>query len=192
MSKQDNKQEIWPSEVMSRLLWNPIPLDMVDLLLSFYTYLSSPNVFTQSPLNDSIEIRVVLWTPIFSLPAPYAAAGYFLHCIMHLTMEGTVLTLSVLAIIFSISSLGVILLCYCCCREHEWTKYIDDGGFAVKYQNTNSRGSIALKESNKDGCQLDNLSNHHYKETLHQEFPLKTITLMILQRTNKIHGQDIW
>ena len=51
---------------------------------------------------------------------------------LHLTMEGTVLTLSVLAIILSISSLGIILLYYCCCREHEQNKYRDDGGFAVK------------------------------------------------------------
>ena len=74
------------------------------------------------------------------------------------------MTLSVLAIILSISSLGIILLYYCCCREHEQNKYRDDGGFAVKYDNTNSHGSIALEEINKNECQLDNLSDHHYKE----------------------------
>ena len=83
---------------------------------------------------------------------------------LHLTMEGTVLTLLVLAIILSISSLGIILLYYCCCREHERYQYRGDGGFAVKYDNTNSRGSIALEEINKDECQLDNLSDHNYEE----------------------------
>ena len=83
---------------------------------------------------------------------------------LHLTMEGTVLTLSVLAIILSISSFGIILLYYCCCREHERNQYRGDGGFAVKYNNTNSCGSIALEEINKDECQLDNLSDHNYKE----------------------------
>ena len=74
------------------------------------------------------------------------------------------LTLSVLAIILSISSLGIILLYYCCCREHERYQYRGDGGFAVKYDNTNSCGSIALEEINKDECQLDNLSEHNYEE----------------------------
>ena len=83
---------------------------------------------------------------------------------LHLTMEGTVLTLSVLAIILSISSLGIILLYYCCCREHERNKYRDDGGFAVKYDNTNSRVSITLEEINKNECKLDNLSDHHYED----------------------------
>ena len=106
-------------------------------------------------------------------------------------MDGTVLTLSVLAIILSISSLGVILLCYCCCREHEWTKYIDDGGFAVKYQNTNSRGSIVLEESNKDGCQLDNLSDHHYKETPSSRVSIEDIYIDDTTEDQKIHGKDI-
>ena len=79
-------------------------------------------------------------------------------------MEGKVLTLLVLAFIFSISTFGIILLYYCCCREHECKKNIDDGGYVVKYDNTNTGGSIALEESNKDGCQLDNLSDHHYEE----------------------------
>ena len=83
---------------------------------------------------------------------------------LHLTMEGTVLTLLVLAIILSISSFRIILLYYCCCRKHERNQYRGDGGFAVKYDNTNSRGSIALEEINKDECQLDNLSDHNYKE----------------------------
>ena len=83
---------------------------------------------------------------------------------LHLTMDGTVLTLSVLAFILSISSFGIILLYYCCCREHERNQYRGDGGFAVKYDNTNSHGSIALEEINKDECQLDNLSDHHYEE----------------------------
>ena len=83
---------------------------------------------------------------------------------LHLKMEGTVLTLSVLAIILSISSLGIILLYYCCCREHERTKYMDDCGFALKYDNTNSHGSIVLEEINKHECQLDNSSHHHYEE----------------------------
>ena len=79
-------------------------------------------------------------------------------------MDGTVSALSVLAFILSISSLGIILLYYCCCREHEWNQYRGDGGFAVKYDNRNSPGSIALEEINKDECQLDNLSDHHYEE----------------------------
>ena len=77
-------------------------------------------------------------------------------------MEGTVLTLSVLAFILSISSFRIILLYCCCCREHEENQYRGDGGFAVKYDNTNSRGSIALEEINKYECQLDNLSDHNY------------------------------
>ena len=83
---------------------------------------------------------------------------------LHLTMEGTVLTLLLLAIILSISSFRIILLYYSCCREHERNQYRGDGGFAVKYDNTNSRGSIALEEINKDECQLDNLSDHNYEE----------------------------
>ena len=82
---------------------------------------------------------------------------------LHLTMDGTVLTLSVLAFILSISNFRIILL-YCCCREHERNQYRGDGGFAVKYDNTNSHSSIALEEINKDECQLDNLSDHHYEE----------------------------
>ena len=34
----------------------------------------------------------------------------------------------------------------------------------MKYDNTNSRGSIALEEINKNECKLDNLSDHHYEE----------------------------
>ena len=79
-------------------------------------------------------------------------------------MEGTVLTLSVLAFILSFSTLGIILLYYCCCREHECNKNIDDGDYVVKYHNTNIHGSIVLEESDKDGYQLDNLSDHHYEE----------------------------
>ena len=41
---------------------------------------------------------------------------------------------------------------------------MDDGGFAVKYDNTKSHGSIAFEEINKDGCDLDNLCDHHYEE----------------------------
>ena len=85
------------------------------------------------------------------------------------------MTLSVLAIILSISSLGIIVLYYCCCREHEWNKYRDDGGFAVKYDNTNSRGSIVLEEVNKNECQLDNLSDHHYGEIPSARFSFEDI-----------------
>ena len=83
---------------------------------------------------------------------------------LHLRMEGTVLTLSILAFILSYSSLGIILLYCCFCRECERNQNKGDGGFAVKYDNTNSRGSIALEEINKHECQLDNLSDHHYEE----------------------------
>ena len=94
---------------------------------------------------------------------------------LHLTMEGTVLTLSVLAFILSVSSLGIILL-YCCCRrEHEENQYRGDDGFAVKYDNTNSRGSIMLEEINKHECQLDNLSDHHYEEILSARVSLEDI-----------------
>ena len=84
-----------------------------------------------------------------------------------MTMEATVLTLSVLAFLSSISSLGIILLYYCCCREVERNKYIDHSGFAVKYDNTSihgSIGSIALEQSNKQECEMDNVSDHHYEE----------------------------
>ena len=63
---------------------------------------------------------------------------------IHLTMEATVLTISVFVLILSISSLGIILLYYSCCREGEWKKYRDEGGFAVKCDNTSIRGPIAV------------------------------------------------
>ena len=34
----------------------------------------------------------------------------------------------------------------------------------MKYDNTNSHGSIALEEINKKECKLDNLSDHHYED----------------------------
>ena len=111
---------------------------------------------------------------------------------LHLTMEGTVLTLSVLAIILSISSLGIILLYYCCCREHEQNKYRDDGGFAVKYDNTNSRGSIALEEINKNQCQLNNLSDHHYEEIPSARVSFEDIYIDdTIGDQKKIHEQHI-
>ena len=87
-----------------------------------------------------------------------------------MTMEATILTLSVLAFLLSISRLGIILLYYCCCREVECNKYIDHGGFPVKYDNTSIRGSIgsiALEQSNKQECEMDNMSDHHYEEDLY-------------------------
>ena len=84
-------------------------------------------------------------------------------------MEAIVLSLSVLAFLLSISSLGIILVYYCCCREGEQKKYKDNSGFAVKcdnkYDNTSICGCIALEESNKPAdCEIDNLSDHLYEE----------------------------
>ena len=102
---------------------------------------------------------------------------------LHLTMEGTVLTLAVLAIILSISSFGIILLYYCCCREHEWNQYRGDGGFAVKYDNTNIH---------KDECQLDNLSDHNYEEIPSARVSFEDIYIDdTIEDQKKIHGQHI-
>ena len=88
---------------------------------------------------------------------------------IHETMEATVLSLSVLAFVLSISTLGIILVYYCCCREGERKKFKDDSGFAVKCDNkcdnTSIHGSIVLEESNKPAdCEIDNLSEHLYEQ----------------------------
>ena len=111
---------------------------------------------------------------------------------LHLTMEEIVLTLSVLAIILSITSvgiIGIILIYYCCCRN----KNTDDGGFVVRY---------ALEENNKDNGEnrrepvLDNLSDNIYEEIPLERFSRVSLDHIYdeipLERFSRVSLEDIY